>query len=86
MGNFSKAQANLKKAILVGDRECPQLFETLMAGDAKEQPRQHTHCSKGGMRTITFHYHSMLRANFSCPPAGRSEHHFGLDIKVIRII
>jgi hypothetical protein len=76
----------VRKFILVGDREGSQLFENVMAGDAKKQPLHHISLVKEGNEndTASLFFHVQSEFPMSGPPADGLEHQFGLDIKVIR--
>ena len=75
----------MRKFILVGDREGSQLFENVMAGDAKKEPLHHISLVKGGNEndTSSLLFHAQSEFHMSCPPADGLEQHFGLDIKII---
>ena len=78
----------MRKFILVGDREGSQLFENVMAGDAKKQPLRHISLAKGGNENDTGSLLFQAQSEFpmSSPPADGLEQHFGLDIKIIGTI
>ena len=76
----------MRKFIIVGDREGSQLFENVMADDAKKQPLHHISLVKGGNENDTgsLLFHAQSEFHMSGPPVDGLEHQFGLDIKVIR--